>query len=90
MIVRDEDDTLARCLDSVQDVFDEIVIVDTGSTDRTKEVASRFTPNVLDFAWTDDLPRPATTPSATPPPISSCGWTPTTCCCRPIGPNSWS
>jgi len=55
MIVRDEEQTLARCLDSVQGVFDEIVIVDTGSTDRTKEVAGRFTPNVLDFGWIDDF-----------------------------------
>lgn len=55
MIVRDEEDTLARCLESVQGVFDEVVIVDTGSVDRTREVAGGFTPNVLDFAWIDDF-----------------------------------
>ena len=51
MIVKNEEDTLARCLDSVKDVFDEIVIVDTGSTDKTKEIASRYTDLIYDFEW---------------------------------------
>lgn len=37
MIVKNEEQVLARCLDSVADLMDEIIIVDTGSTDRTKE-----------------------------------------------------
>ena len=37
MIVRDEEAVLERCLESVKDAVDEIVIVDTGSEDRTKE-----------------------------------------------------
>ena len=36
MIVKNEEAVLARCLDSIKDLMDEIIIVDTGSTDRTK------------------------------------------------------
>ena len=55
MIVRDEEDVLARCLSSVGNLFSEIVIVDTGSGDRTREIALTFTPKVFDFEWTDDF-----------------------------------
>jgi len=55
MIVKDEEEVLARCLDSVQDIADEIVIVDTGSADRTREIASRYTDLVYDFVWIDDF-----------------------------------
>ncbi|WP_159888299.1 glycosyltransferase family 2 protein [Paenibacillus puerhi] len=55
MIVRNEEDTLQRCLDSIRGVADEIIIVDTGSTDRTREIASEFTPHVYDFTWIDDF-----------------------------------
>ena len=55
MIVKDEEDCLARCLLSATPVVDEIVIVDTGSTDRTKEVAKAFGAKVYDFEWTDDF-----------------------------------
>ena len=55
MIVRDEEAVLSRCLDSVAGVFDEIVIVDTGSRDRTREVAARYTDRVFDFDWIDDF-----------------------------------
>ena len=40
MIVKNEEDILARCLDSLKGLMDEIIIVDTGSTDRTKEIAA--------------------------------------------------
>ena len=43
MIVKNEEDVLERCLESAADLVDEIIIVDTGSTDRTKEIAARFT-----------------------------------------------
>ena len=43
MIVRDERETLARCLDSVKEAVDEIIIVDTGSRDETREIALRYT-----------------------------------------------
>ena len=55
MIVKNEEAVLARCLDSVRDAVDEIVIVDTGSTDRTKEIARGYTEKVFDFEWIDDF-----------------------------------
>jgi len=51
MIVKNEESVLARCLSSVQQAVDEIIIVDTGSTDRTKEIAASFDAKVYDFAW---------------------------------------
>lgn len=55
MIVKNEEDVLARCLESVKDIMDEIIIVDTGSQDRTKEIAAEFTDRVYDFEWIDDF-----------------------------------
>ncbi len=55
MIVKNEENVLARCLDSLKDLADEIVIVDTGSVDRTKEIAAEYTELIYDFAWIDDF-----------------------------------
>ena len=55
MIVKNEEKILARCLDSLKGLMDEIIIVDTGSTDRTKEVAARYTDKIYDFVWIDDF-----------------------------------
>lgn len=55
MIVKNEEATLARCLKSVQKAVDEIIIVDTGSTDKTKSIAKKFTDKVYDFAWIEDF-----------------------------------
>ncbi len=55
MIVKNEENVLARCLDSVADLMDEIIIVDTGSTDATKEIALRYTDKVYDFVWINDF-----------------------------------
>ena len=55
MIVKNEEKVLARCLDSIADLMDEIIIVDTGSTDKTKEIAARYTDKIYDFAWIDDF-----------------------------------
>lgn len=52
MIVKNEEKVLARCLDSLAAAMDEIIIVDTGSTDATKEIAGKYTSKVYDFPWT--------------------------------------
>lgn len=55
MIVKNEELVLERCLESLTGLMDEIIIVDTGSTDRTKEIAKRYTRQVYDYAWEDDF-----------------------------------
>lgn len=55
MIVKNEEDTLARCLDTIKDIADEINIVDTGSADRTKEIASQYTDRIYDFQWVNSF-----------------------------------
>jgi len=55
MIVKNEEEFLDRCLLSVHKWVDEIIIVDTGSTDRTKEIALSFTDTVYDFQWINDF-----------------------------------
>jgi tetratricopeptide (TPR) repeat protein len=55
MIVKDEETCLERCLHSVQGLVDEIVIVDTGSTDKTVALAQQFTDKIFHFPWTHDF-----------------------------------
>ena len=55
MIVKNEEDVLERCLESVSDLVDEIIIVDTGSTDKTKQIAEKYTEKVYSFRWIDDF-----------------------------------
>ena len=55
MIVKDEEDNICKCLNSVKDLVDEIIIVDTGSKDRTKELVSNFTEKIYDFEWVNDF-----------------------------------
>ena len=55
MIVKNEEKVLARCLDSIADLMDEIIIVDTGSTDATKKIAAKYTDKIYDFTWIGDF-----------------------------------
>lgn len=55
MIVKNEGEVLYQCLNSVKEICDEIIIVDTGSTDNTREIAKQFTEKVIDFRWIDDF-----------------------------------
>ena len=55
MIVKDEEEVIARCLESIKDIVDEIIIVDTGSKDKTKEICYKYTDKVYDFKWCDDF-----------------------------------
>ena len=55
MIVKNEHDTLARCLDCAKQIADEIIIVDTGSTDDTKKIASKYTDKIYNFKWVHDF-----------------------------------
>ncbi|NPV52983.1 MAG: glycosyltransferase [Firmicutes bacterium] len=55
MIVKNEERFLARCLDSVKDVVDEMIIVDTGSTDRTVEIAKSYGAKVYFHEWKNDF-----------------------------------
>jgi tetratricopeptide (TPR) repeat protein len=55
MIVKNEEALLARCLDSVVGLVDEICVLDTGSTDRTVEIAASFGAKIGHFEWCDDF-----------------------------------
>lgn len=55
MIVKDEELVLENCLTSVKDLVDEIIIVDTGSTDKTKDIARKYGAKIFDFPWENDF-----------------------------------
>lgn len=55
MIVKNEEQRLEQCLKSIEGIPDEIIIIDTGSTDRTIEVATQWTNHVYNFSWIDDF-----------------------------------
>ncbi|WP_082389441.1 glycosyltransferase [Lysinibacillus sp. ZYM-1] len=51
MIVKNEEAVIGRCLESVKDLVDEINIVDTGSSDSTKQIVAQYTDRIFDFEW---------------------------------------
>lgn len=55
MIVKDEEAVLERILEQMKDIADEIIIVDTGSSDSTKDIAQKYTARVFDYEWHDDF-----------------------------------
>src|SRR5690625_1373316 len=55
MIVKDEERVLDRCLESIHGIADEIVVVDTGSIDKTKEITAKYTDKLYDFEWVNDF-----------------------------------
>ncbi|MFD3157158.1 glycosyltransferase [Haloimpatiens sp. FM7330] len=55
MIVKDEEENLPRCLESIKDLVDEMIIVDTGSKDRTVEIAKNYGAKVYYFKWCNDF-----------------------------------
>jgi len=55
MIVKNEEKFLVKCLRSIRDVANEIIVVDTGSTDKTADIARVFGAKLFDFPWTGDF-----------------------------------
>lgn len=55
MIAKNEEQYLENCLNNIKELADEIIIADTGSTDKTKEIARKFTSKVFDFKWNDNF-----------------------------------
>jgi glycosyltransferase involved in cell wall biosynthesis len=55
LIVKNEEENLQRCLESIKELVDEIVIVDTGSTDKTIEIAERYTDKLYIHPWQNDF-----------------------------------
>ena len=55
MITKNEEKFLELCLNSVKSIVDEIIIVDTGSADKTKEIAKKFNVKIIDFKWINDF-----------------------------------
>lgn len=55
MIVKNEEQTISRCLESVKDIVNKIIIVDTGSTDKTKELVKKYNAKIYNFKWIDDF-----------------------------------
>ena len=55
MIAKNEKNYLEKCLNNIKNSVDEIIIVDTGSNDKTMEIAKKFTNKVYNFRWNNDF-----------------------------------
>ena len=55
MIVKDEEANISKALDSLTGIADEIIVVDTGSQDETKDIARKFNAKIIDMDWEDDF-----------------------------------
>lgn len=55
MIVKNEEKNIKKCLESVVDIVDEIIVVDTGSVDNTKNIVTNFTDKLFDYRWNNDF-----------------------------------
>lgn len=55
IIAKDEEKVISKCLESVKSIADEIIVVDTGSKDRTKNIALEYTDKVYDYKWKNDF-----------------------------------
>jgi GT2 family glycosyltransferase/Tfp pilus assembly protein PilF len=55
MIIKDEEKYLARCLASVKPIVDEMIVVDTGSADRSRDIAITLGAQVYDYDWQNDF-----------------------------------
>ena len=58
IIAKNEESVIERCFKSVKGVADEIVLVDTGSSDKTKEIAAKYGAKIFDRPWDDDFSSP--------------------------------
>lgn len=55
MILKNEEHSIANCLNELYNYLDEIIIIDTGSTDKTKELCAKYTNKIYDYQWTNNF-----------------------------------
>ena len=55
LIVKNEEKKIERCLSAASKLDAEIILVDTGSSDKTKELAAKYTDKIYDFEWCNDF-----------------------------------
>lgn len=58
LIAKNEENNIGRCLESIKDIADEIVLVDTGSTDATIDIAKKYNAKVFTTVWENDFSTP--------------------------------
>ena len=55
IITKNEEKNIVRCLNSIKDIVDEIIVVDTGSNDKTINIAGKYTKKIYHYKWSDDF-----------------------------------